>query len=67
MVMVVLIVLAGAIFRSVTRERPATAPGGARPDIVANMAVGNEADAAAAGLPQMGVTPGVKNESAAAR
>ena len=65
-VVVVLIALASAILGSVSRERPATAPGGAKPDIVANMALTNDA-AQTEALAEMGVSPGVKNESAPAR
>ncbi|WP_425228271.1 hypothetical protein [Sphingomonas sp.] len=62
-----LIALASLVLRQVSHERPATAPGGAKPDIVANMAGGNEAAAETGPLSDMGVAPGVKNESAAAR
>ncbi|WP_419809993.1 hypothetical protein [Sphingomonas sp.] len=62
-----LIALASIVLRSVTREVPVMAPGGAKPDIVANMALGNEVAADTAPLSDMGVTPGVKNESAARR
>ena len=41
------------------------APGGAKPDIVANITVGNEVVADSAPLSDMGITPGVKNETAA--
>lgn len=62
---VLLIVVAAAIFGAVARERPATAPGGAKPEIVANMTGGNEA-AVSAALSDMGVAPGVGNTAAPA-
>lgn len=63
---VVLIALASAVLGSASRERPVDAPGGARQDIVANMALGNDL-AASEPLADMGVSPGVQNESAATR
>jgi hypothetical protein len=62
-VVVLLIALASAVLGSASRERAATAPGGAKPDIVANMALGNEAGSSEP-LADMGVTPGVHNGSA---
>ena len=64
-IVILLIALASLVLRAVTRERPAMAPGGARPDIVANMAGGNEVAAESAPLSDMGIQPGVKNETAA--
>ena len=63
---VLLIVLAAAIFGAVARERPMAAPGGAKPEIVANMAGANKAGAGAA-VGDMGVAPGIGNTAAAAR
>jgi hypothetical protein len=63
---VLLIALASAILGAVTRERPVIAPGGAKPEIVANMAGGNLA-APSAALSDMGVSPGVGNGAASAR
>lgn len=63
---VLLIVLAAAIFGAVARERPMAAPGGAKPEIVANMAGANKAGASAA-VGDMGVAPGIGNTAAVAR
>lgn len=63
---VLLIVLAAAIFGAVARERPMAAPGGAKPEIVANMSGANEVGASAA-IGDMGVAPGIGNTAAAAR
>ena len=57
-IVVLLIVIAGAILGAVTRERPVV--GGARPEVVANMAVVN-ADAGTEPLADMGVTPATGN------
>jgi hypothetical protein len=65
-IVVLLIVLASAIPGLITRERPAVAPGGAKPDIVANMAAGNDA-ASTEALSDMGVSPGVQNETTTTR
>lgn len=65
-VVVLLIAVAAAILGAVTRERPATAPGGAKPEIVANMAGANVA-APSAALTDMGVAPGVANSAAPSR
>ena len=63
-VVVLLIAVAATILGAVTRERPMTAPGGAKPEIVANMSGGNIA--APTGLvTDMGVAPGVGNSTAA--
>ena len=61
-----LIAIAATIFGAVARERPMTAPGGAKQEIVANMAGSNEA-AASAALSDMGVAPGIGNSGAANR
>ena len=61
-VVVLLIAVAAAILGAVTRERPTTAPGGAKPEIVANLAGGNMAGTSAA-LTDMGVAPGVGNSA----
>ena len=63
---VLLIVLAAAIFGAVARERPMAAPGGAKPEIVANMAAANQIEAGRA-LSDMGVAPGIGNTAATAR
>lgn len=63
-IVILLIALASLVLRAVTREEPVTAPGGAKPDIVANMAGGNEVAADTAPLSDMGIQPGVKNETA---
>ena len=63
---VLLIVLASAILGSASRERPTATPGGAKPDIVANMALGNGGDGLAEPM-DMGVSPGPQNDSAPAR
>lgn len=65
-VVVLLIAVASAILGAVTREHPVAAPGGARPEIVANMAGGNEV-AGSAALSDMGVAPGVTNTVAPPR
>ena len=62
---VLLIALASAVLGSASRARPVTAPGGAKADIVANMALGNE-QASTEPLAEMGVSPAGANESAAA-
>jgi hypothetical protein len=61
-VVVLLIALASAVLGSASREKAATAPGGAKPDIVANMALGNAGDSSEP-LADMGVSPGVQNGS----
>ncbi|MDB5696776.1 MAG: hypothetical protein JWN21_2319 [Sphingomonas bacterium] len=63
-VVVLLIALASAVLGSASRERPVSAPGGAKADMVANMALGNDA-ASSEPLADMGVSPGGQNESAA--
>ena len=63
-VVILLIALASAVLGSASRERTATAPGGAKPDIVANMALGNESGSSEP-LADMGVSPGGHNEAAA--
>ena len=62
-IVVLLIVLASAILGSASRERPVSAPGAAKPDIVANMALANEASAAT----DMAISPGPQNGAASAR
>ncbi len=61
-VVAVLIVIAGAILGSVTRERPVAITGGARPEMVANIATGN--DSVAEPLSDMGVSPAAQNTAA---
>jgi hypothetical protein len=63
-IVVVMIVLAGAILGAVSRERPITAAGGAKPDTVANMALANSGEGAEP-LADMGVTPATINVAAA--
>lgn len=53
---VLLIMLAGAILGSASRQRTVTTAGGAKADIVANMALGNDG-APGEPLADMGVTP----------
>ena len=62
-VVILLIALASAILGSASRDRPIEAGGGAKPDIVANMALGNEQAASTEPLADMGVSPGGQNES----
>lgn len=61
-IVVLLIAVAAAVLGAVTRERPVTVPGGAKPEIVANMAGTNTASPSAA-LSDMGVAPGVGNSA----
>lgn len=65
-VVVLLIALASAILGSASRDRPVAAPGGAKADLVANMALGNAADAAIEPM-DMGVSPSPQNAAAPAR
>jgi hypothetical protein len=64
-IVVLLIALASAILGSASRDRTAAAPGGAKPDIVANMALGNAADPAIEPM-DMGVSPNPQNAVAPA-
>ena len=66
-IVVMLIVMAGAIMNSVSRQRTITAAGGAKPDTVANMALGNQEDGATEPLADMGVSPATGGNGAAAR
>lgn len=59
-IVVLLIVVAGAILGAVTRDRPMLAAGGAKPDVVSNMALANDADSTEP-LADMGVTPATGN------
>lgn len=56
-----LIGLAAAIFSTASKERPLIVVGGARPDVVANMAAGNQAPPAegttSEPLAELGVAP----------
>ena len=61
-VVAVLIVVAGAILGSVTRERPGPNTGGVRPELAANITVGNES--APEPLTDMGVSPAAQNSAA---
>lgn len=60
---ILLLLLAGAVLRLVTRERAAMTAGAARPDLVANLAVANDA-AVAEPLADMGVSPTAENAAA---
>ena len=59
-IVVLLIVVAGAILGAVSRDRPVAAAGGAKPETVANMALGNDAESTEP-LADMGVTPATGN------
>lgn len=61
-----LIAVASAINGTASREKPIAAPGGAKADIVANMALGNTGAAASEPL-DMGISPGPQNTAAPAR
>lgn len=61
-----LIAAASAINGTASRERPVAAPGGAKADIVANMALGNGSDLSVESA-DMGISPGPQNATAAAR
>lgn len=65
---VLLIALASAIIGTATRERPIAAAGSARADVVANMALLNEAspDAQDEPLAELGVAPSAGNSQSAA-
>ena len=62
---VLLIVLASALMGSASHQRAQTAPGGAKPDIVANIALGNLATAES--TTDMAISPGPANGSAPTR
>ena len=62
-IVVLLIVLASALMGSASRQRTGAAPGGAKPDIVANIALGNLG--AAESTTDMAISPGPQNGSAA--
>jgi len=61
-----LIGLAAAIFSTVNKDRPISVIGGARPDVVANMAAGNSAlpngTATSEPLAELGVAPSTATE-----
>ena len=62
---VLLIGLASAIMRTANRAVPATAAGGAKPEIVANMVDGNSAaDSGGEPLTELGVAPSIGNSAA---
>lgn len=68
-VVVLLIGVASVIFSAVDRERPVTAAGAARPDVVANMALPGAVPADAPTnepLAELGVTPSTANAAAPA-
>ena len=58
---ILLIGVASAIMRAVTRERPVVAVGTAQPDIVANMGIANAIDAGGEPLADLGVTASTGN------
>ena len=63
---VLLIGLASAILGSATRERPVAASGGAKADVVANMALGNEPRAERREpLAELGVAPSANAQDVA--
>ena len=62
---ILLIALASTVLRSVSRDQPVTMPGGAKADLVANMAMGNDQGPAAEPLADMGSPPA--NGSGASR
>ena len=64
-IVLVLIGLASVVFRSVSRERPGTAPGLARAETLANMAAGNTADPSGEPLAELGVAPAGQENAAA--
>lgn len=63
-----LIGLAAAIFSTASKERPFSVIGGAHPDVVANMAAGNNAVPAGAAtnepLAELGVAPSATTDQA---
>lgn len=59
-VVVLLIIVAGAIMGAVSRDRPVSTAGGAKPETVANMASDNETEVTEP-LADMGVTPATGN------
>ena len=64
-----LIGLAAAIFSTASKERPLIVVGGARPDVVANIAAGNQASPVIAGsepLAELGVAPSTATDPDAA-
>lgn len=65
-VVLLLIGLASAIFTSASREPPVTAVGAAKPDVVANLTIGNSAVAeppVKEPLAEIGVTPSTATEA----
>ena len=67
---VLLIGLASAIFSAVNRERPVTAAGAAKPEVVANMTLPGTLPSTGATnepLAELGVTPSTTNTQGAAR
>ena len=63
-IVLLLIGLAGAIFRWVNHERPLAAPGATRPEMVANIAQANGADSQGEPLAEIGVTPSGQSNAA---
>lgn len=67
---VLLIGLASAIFSTVNHDRPVSAVGASKPEVVANMGVAGAAPATGASnepLAELGVTPSAANTPAATR
>ena len=58
--------MASAINGTASREKPVVAPGGAKADIVANIALGNAGEPAAEPL-DMGISPAPQNAAAPTR
>lgn len=65
-IVILLIALASTVLRSVSRERPVAMPGGAKPELVANMALGNDQAVLAEPLADMG-SSAAANSSGASR
>lgn len=63
---IMLIGIASAIMRAVTRERPVAAAGAAQPEVVANMLIANAAEAGGEPLADLGVTASASNTAAPA-
>ena len=64
-VVLLLIGLASAVFRSVSRERPVAVPGASKPELLANLADGNAADPTGEPLAELGVAPAGQGNAAA--
>ena len=64
-VVLLLIVLASVLVRSVGHERAGAVPGAARADLAANLATPNSAEAASEPLAEIGVAPSGQGNAAA--